>query len=389
MNAQPISILVIDEDPGSLRYIRSFLEQHGYSVFTASQGRDGLISAWKDLPEIIIFDPAISDIPPLELLKRLHQDRRTASVPCIALSGQQDQSEMDALIQAGCREYLVKSSQALPYLLELIPRLLTKKPAEAGKLGYLVVFLSAKGGAGTSSLCANIAMCQGAEPTENRVAILDLVLPIGSIAEIVGYEDRLNIVSIAAQEAAQTTPSFFKDTLPMIPGWFVHLVAGSPDPKSANLLKVDRLEDILHALLASHDFVFVDVGRALSRISLPMLHKADAIVLVVGSDISSAILTRKVCDFIFAQGIHPKKIYPLQNRAIGLEGLTKTEFEKETGIQIRLTMPYMSGNFTLANNRHEPVITKFPNDSSALTLLQASTQIREMCQNSHRTGGNT
>jgi hypothetical protein len=54
-----------------------------------------------------------------------------------------------------------------------------------------------------------------------------------------------------------------------------------------------------------------------------------------------------------------------------------------TGIQIRLTMPYMSGNFTIANNRHEPVIAKFPNDSATFSLKQAAIQIAELGHGSH------
>jgi hypothetical protein len=77
------------------------------------------------------------------------------------------------------------------------------------------------------------------------------------------------------------------------------------------------------------------------------------------------------------------RLYPLQNRSVGLEGLSKTELEQMTGIQIRLTMPYMSENFTIANNRHEPIIAKFPDESSSVTLKQAALQIVELGQRSH------
>jgi Flp pilus assembly CpaE family ATPase len=146
---------------------------------------------------------------------------------------------------------------------------------------------------------------------------------------------------------------------------------------------VNRLDGVINAILASYDFVFVDMGRTLSRISLPIIQKADLIVLIVGTDLSSTILTQTVCEYLKNQGVDSRRLYPLQNRAVGLEGLTKPEFEQMTGIQIKLTMPYMSGNFTIANNRHEPVITKFPNDSSTFTLKQAATQIKELSQHNH------
>jgi len=382
-----ISVLVIDGDATSRNYLTVMLRKKGYSILLASLGREGLISAWKDQPDFIILDPVLPDMPGLELVNRLRLDRRTTKVPCVALSSREDSQDMNALLSAGCNDYITKSSQALPRLMELIPRLLKGESTAAKKRGILVAFLSAKGGMGTSSLCANIAMCLGSEKIETRVAVMDLVLPIGSIADIVGYEAPLNLVTVAMQNPTHTTADFFKDNLPRVPNWHFHLLAGSPDPESAIQLgktrAVNRLEGILTAIIESYDYIFVDLGRALSRISLPIIEMADVVVLIVGTDLSSAILTKTVWEYLKNQGIDPRRLYPLQNRAVGLEGLTKIELEQMTGMQVQLTMPYMSGNFTIANNRHEPVIAKFPNDSSTFTLKQAAIQIAELGQQSH------
>jgi CheY-like chemotaxis protein/MinD-like ATPase involved in chromosome partitioning or flagellar assembly len=383
MDTKPISVLVIDGDAASRNYLTVMLTNGGYNVLLASLGREGLISAWKDQPDIIILDPMLPDVPGVELVTRLRQDRRTSKVPCVALSSQQDSQDMNALLSAGCTDYITKSSQALTRLMELIPRLLQEEPSIPKKRGILGAFLSAKGGIGTSSLCANIAMCLGSEKIETRVAVIDLVLPIGSIADIVGYNDRMNLVTVAMEDPTQITAAFFQDNLPRVPNWYFHLLAGSPDPESANILAVERLDGIINTIMESYDYIFVDIGCSLSRISLPILKMADVVVLMVGTDLSSAILTQKVWEYLKKQGIDRRRLYPLQNRAVGLEGLTKTELEQMTGIQIRLTMPYMDGNFTIANNRHEPVIAKFPDDSSTFTLKQAATQIAELGHQSH------
>ena len=72
-----------------------------------------------------------------------------------------------------------------------------------------MVFLSAKGGTGTSSLCANIAMCLGSEKIDTRVAVMDLVLPIGSIADIVGYADQMNLVISGKRRPITTNAAYF------------------------------------------------------------------------------------------------------------------------------------------------------------------------------------
>jgi len=69
---------------------------------------------------------------------------------------------------------------------------------------------------------------------------------------------------------------------------------------------------------------------------------------------------------------------------VGLEGLTKAEAEKILGLKIDLMMPYMMGNFTLANNQHAPISVKFPTDTASMVLRQAAL---EMSQKAIRTQG--
>jgi hypothetical protein len=48
------------------------------------------------------------------------------------------------------------------------------------------------------------------------------------------------------------------------------------------------------------------------------------------------------------------------------------------GLPVRLTMPYLGGDFTLANDRHEPLAAKYPSETAALTLQEAARAVVEM-----------
>lgn len=379
MEKEVLSVLIIDQDAASRNYLSVMLRKAGYAVLTAASAREGLISVWKDLPSLAIFDPALSDMPAVEMVRRLRQDRRTENLPLVVLSSQENVDEMSALLSAGCNEYLVKSSQAVTKLLELIPRLLHQQ-SDVKKGGMLIVFLSAKGGTGTSSLCANVAMCLGKNKPETSVAVVDMVLPIGSIAHIVGYRERLNLISVAMQNPDQITARYFKENLPKINEWYFRLLAGSPDPDVANQLAGDRLKPVVAALQDAFDFVFVDLGRSLSRLSLPVILHADVLALVLSTEVASVTLTQTVWSYLQAQGVDPRRVYAILNRAVGLEGLTKAEAEQMLNLPIQYAMPYMGGNFSLANNRHEPVAVKFPLDAAALTLNQMADQIADLAR---------
>lgn len=368
-------ILVVDTDLASRNYIATELQKVGFPILQASSGKEALVVAWRDRPDIIIVDPVLADLKGEELAVRLHSDARTAHVPLIALSSDPQQSRGRSCRQAGFKEYLVKTAQAVPSLIETLNRLMSVDQTSVKEGGLLIVFMSAKGGTGTSSLCANIAMNIAQHQPEARVVVVDLVLPIGSISEIVGYEGDQNLVTIADMPAAETTPEFFRRRLAEMENWHFHLVAGSPDPESANELNVGRIDELIRSLKSAYDFVLLDLGRSLSRIGLPLIAHADLLVMVVSTDISTVDLTKTVWEYLQSKGVLASSIYIILNRAVGLEGLTKAEAEKIIGMPIKTAMPYLGGNFALANNLHQPISLKFPNDTATIVLKEAAEQM--------------
>ena len=69
--------------------------------------------------------------------------------------------------------------------------------------------------------------------------------------------------------------------------------------------------------------------------------------------------------------------------AAGFAALGKSDAERIIGMQIQATIPYMGGNFNLANNQHLPVLQKMPTDTAALMLDQVARQILETARKVH------
>jgi len=382
------SILIVDADIISQNYLIRMVREQQYSAMGTSSGKEGLIAAWRDQPDLILFDPAMQDILPEEFLLKLRRDTRTADAPILALSSKPDAEIKEACLQAGCSEYLVKSGEVVETLPETISRLLEEEqesvvhetvsvikeePATEG--GHLIVFLSAKGGTGTSSLCANYAMTIHNNQPEASVVVVDLVLPIGSIAPIVGYEGDVDLVTISELPSDQINGEYFHKHLPEMELWQFQLLAGATDPERANDLKVVRIPEIISELQQSYDFVVVDLGRSLSRISLPIIQKADLLVLIMSTDQSTITLTKTVLDYLHAQGVQSKSIFAILNRAVGLEGLTKAEAEKIIDLPIETALPYMGSNFALANNLNQPIILKYPEDTAAIVFKNTANKM--------------
>jgi len=374
MDKVPVSILVLDFDPRTLNVVATYLAQRGYSVQAASSAREGYIAALRDQPDAIIFDPRLPDMPGVDFLRRLRSDRRTATTLCIALAKNTDSALMAELMAAGCNEFLLKT----PDVFEKLIVLLQPHPAEQLSAfnrqngGLLVVFLSAKGGTGTSSLCANIAQNMVKAHPEMDVAVLDIVLPLGSIGSIVGYEKEFSLVQDTAEPPENVNRDYMRHHLTLIENWDFRLLAGPADPEAASKVDASRIPALSRASRQAFDITLVDLGRSLSRISLPIILEADVVALIMAADLSTATLSRTVWDYLQTQGLQHQRVYPILNRVIGPEGLSKSDSERLLGLQIQATIPYMMGNFSLANNQHLPVLQRFPNDTAAMMVSQIS-----------------
>ena len=379
-------IAILDENATSRNFLANVLREKQFKVLEAASGKEALILAWRDEPDLVLFDPVISDIKAEEFIQRLRSDSRTSTIHLIALSSDPSPARKEACLSAGVNEYLIKSSQAIPALEESLSRLFSSEgPSNTSgaankNTGLLIVFLSAKGGTGTSSLCTNLAMNIKQSQPEAGVVVVDLILPIGSIGQIVGYEGKLNLITVAELPASYTNIEYFRKNLPTPDLWEFQLLAGSPDPQQGNILKGERIEQIVDVLRSGYDIIILDLGRALSRISLPLIQKADLIALIVSTDQSTVQLTKTVWEYLQTQEVDSQKIYAILNRAVGLDGLTKAEAEGIIGLTIKTTLPYMGSNFALANNLNQPITTKYPRDTASIIFKETAADMLRLAR---------
>lgn len=372
------SILIMDPDAVTRAFISNVLRQQQYDVIQVGSAKEGLIAAWRDRPDLILIEPLLTDLSEQDLVSKLRQDPRTRSTPLVALTADTSSAARQAGIRSGFSDFIIKSPEAVPTLVASLKQILGAEsgleqpgglPLSSSRRGLSIFFISAKGGIGTSSLCANLAMNIAQNEPDARVVVLDLVLPIGSIAPIVGYEESQNITNMVTMDPEELLDDLRTEPPPSLRNWRFSLVAGSPDPESAAGLHVEKLGAFIRLLRSEFDFVVVDAGRSLSRFSLPLIKEADLIALIVSTDLSSVTLTKTLLDYLRSKGIKDRSIFTILNRAVGLEGLSRAETEQALGIEIKTSFPYLV-HFSLANNQHQPFSVKFQTERTATLAFQ-------------------
>jgi two-component system response regulator MprA len=110
-------ILVIDDDPSVLSFLRRGLKLAGFEIKTASQGAEGLELLQEFEPHLVILDRMLVGMGSPEVLDRLRQT--CPELPVIMLTGRDAEAGEEIPVDA----YLIKPV-AFDTLMETVGRLL-------------------------------------------------------------------------------------------------------------------------------------------------------------------------------------------------------------------------------------------------------------------------
>jgi two-component system KDP operon response regulator KdpE len=103
--AQGPVILVIEDEPQMLRFLRASLGAHGYRLVEAKSGQEGLAQAATQSPDVVLLDLGLPDLDGIEVTRQLREWTR---IPIIVVSARgQDEDKIKAL-DAGADDYLTK-----------------------------------------------------------------------------------------------------------------------------------------------------------------------------------------------------------------------------------------------------------------------------------------
>ncbi|HML39193.1 MAG TPA: response regulator [Bellilinea sp.] len=105
MTVDGARILVIDDERQIRRMLHTSLSGHGYQVFEAANGEEGLLAAVDQKPDIILLDLGLPDLDGVEVTRRLREWTRT---PIIVLSVREREQDKVSALDAGADDYLTK-----------------------------------------------------------------------------------------------------------------------------------------------------------------------------------------------------------------------------------------------------------------------------------------
>jgi len=102
------TVLLLEDDPFTVRLLKYFLEKEGLRVLVSDDGAEGFRTAVRERPDLVILDLMVPGIDGFQLLKDLKDDPSTASLPVFVLSILAQETDILKAIERGAADYFTK-----------------------------------------------------------------------------------------------------------------------------------------------------------------------------------------------------------------------------------------------------------------------------------------
>jgi pilus assembly protein CpaE len=285
-------------------------------------------------PDVVLIDVASGPDASGDLIRFIAGCRPPIQV--VGLHRQNDSAAVVRVLRLGASEFLYAPFDAAVQreAIARIRRLRQPEPLAEPELGKVILFTSAKPGAGSSTLATHTAHAIR-KSTGKRVLLADLDLEGGAIAFYLNLQPTYSIVD--ALEQAERLDAGLWSALTVNSAGVDVLAA--PDQPNSEGVDSTRLHEVVEYARLLYDWVILDAPSVFHRVSLLSVSEADQTCLISTSDLASLHLARKAVGLLTQLGFGKDRYQVVVNRLSKRDGIGSSDIEKIFNCQVHAGIP--------------------------------------------------
>ena len=101
-------ILLVDDSNTVLLMEKMLLANEGFTLVTASNGREAIQKATAEKPDLILLDVVMPDINGFEACKQIRAREDTRHIPIIMVTTRSEATNVQIGFESGCNDYVTK-----------------------------------------------------------------------------------------------------------------------------------------------------------------------------------------------------------------------------------------------------------------------------------------
>ncbi len=372
-------VLLICADRDAATRLAAAIGPRGHRVIAAPFGPAALDRAAG--AQLIILDRVDGAVDGAAAVARLKAAPELAATPVLAIAQSDDVDERIRLLDAGADDVVSRPVDPLELQLRMDTLLMQAPSPEpvpapapvadaAPRSGpATLAFLSAKGGAGTTTAAVNVA-CALAR-TGRSVAIIDLHLAFGSVALHLDIVPRFSVVEAARDDAALDDPDALRAYAEMRDNLAVFAAPLAPD--QADMVTADHVRRLLRAASGTFDVTVIDAGSSFDERTVTVAGTADRVAILATPEIPALRAVRSLVTALAEYETDASRHVYVLNHVFPADMLTRDEVRAALGGVEMQELPYAQTVYHKAVVTGVPVVTGSPRSEPAdrLTRLAA------------------
>jgi two-component system alkaline phosphatase synthesis response regulator PhoP len=361
-------ILIIEADPTALRLTEYTLKQRGHQVLTTCNGLEGIITAQKEAPDLIILDVMLPGIDGYEVCKRLRTGAQTADIPILIISGKAREEDIAIGFKAGANDYLPKPATPST-IISRVERLLSIKPD--GQLG-IIAFINSSDTPGMTVILSEIA-----------AAITEMEKQV-TMVEVTSARKGLTNQAAAPMKSPgrailETTTGNTEKTEPaceVLPSGIrvLHITESADESDSTSSI------ELMHGMSGATDYLLVDLPFKPSPFTKSVLATCELAVIASGYKLKDISEIHNIVKLLSFSGVAPVKTAAI---LIDTEGTfpaaslssIKPYFEANLGIDLAGVISFDAKVYQLSYLESQPIIRSGQNSQFAQNIRQIARYI--------------
>ena len=302
-----LSTLLLGVDAAAVGEIRAVLGALDGIATTCTDGsfNDGLQLARAQSPDVVMVVMDGDARSALTLMEEIN--RVLPATQIFALSRDDTTANIVKAMRAGATEFLglpVEPSQMLKALIKATTLNRLNQPAPA--TGEIWALYSPKGGAGTTTAAANLAIELHTELGKS-VCLVDLDFQSGDLALALNVNPVYTMVDIALN-FRRLDSVFLQGTLTRHNSGIYLLAAPPHGSTEGTVIPADQIRTVLELLRSMYDVVIVDTPRALTEETLAALWTANRVILLIERSLPFLRGYRRTMDVLGNIGVPRERV---------------------------------------------------------------------------------
>lgn len=118
----PYKILICEDNEKNRKLMEDIFKYHGYEVYLAANGKEGIEMAKRIKPDLILMDMQMPVLDGFEAIKKIRQDSEIKHIKIIAVTSYAMSGDKERVLQAGADYYIAKpiDTRALPEVIKKV-----------------------------------------------------------------------------------------------------------------------------------------------------------------------------------------------------------------------------------------------------------------------------